>query len=163
MYATNDGWTESALYQNYDGLRQRAKLGCLLGYLTGRPRTLRSLSQAMQGCRIAGQRNEGLKLVLLKRIVGSEGRSRDYDRAYRPLTGSTRQRWVNIALAHLQGVGLPPVELIQIGEAYFVRDGHHRISVARALGETCIDAEVTLWEVAEPATASARRPAQATA
>jgi hypothetical protein len=54
---------------------------------------------------------------------------------------------LNVARARLAGRELPPVELIQIGEAFFVRDGHHRISVARALGEKYMDAEVTKWEV----------------
>jgi hypothetical protein len=43
---------------------------------------------------------------------------------------------------------LPPVELIQVGDVYFVRDGHHRISVARMMGQDSIDAEVTVWETA---------------
>jgi hypothetical protein len=47
-------------------------------------------------------------------------------------------------------VTLPAVDLIQIGDVYFVRDGHHRISVGRAMGQEIIDAEVTVWEVAGP-------------
>jgi hypothetical protein len=58
-------------------------------------------------------------------------------------------RWVNIATAILQGEFLPPVDLIRVGETYFVRDGHHRISAARALGQKEIDAVVTTWNVNE--------------
>jgi hypothetical protein len=54
-----------------------------------------------------------------------------------------------VAQARQQGLSLPPVELTQVGEVYFVRDGHHRISVARALGQTDIEAEVRVWQVAE--------------
>jgi hypothetical protein len=54
-----------------------------------------------------------------------------------------------VAKARLKGVTLPPVELIQVGDVYFVRDGHHRISVARAFGQEHVDAEVTVWEVTE--------------
>lgn len=66
------------------------------------------------------------------------------------------ERWVNVMLARQAGVPLPSVEVIQIGEAYYVHDGYHRISVARALGEECIQAEVTVWE---PAVTSAPAPA----
>jgi hypothetical protein len=51
---------------------------------------------------------------------------------------------LNIAKLRLEGRPLPPVELIQVGDSYFVRDGHHRISVARAFGQTAIDAQVTV-------------------
>jgi hypothetical protein len=54
-------------------------------------------------------------------------------------------------------VGLPPVELVQVGETYFVRDGHHRVSVARAMGEGFVEAEVTVWQ--EPVRVSERNPA----
>jgi hypothetical protein len=55
-----------------------------------------------------------------------------------------------MAAAKMRGVALPPVELIQVGDIYFVRDGHHRISVARAFGQEQVDAEVTVWDVTGP-------------
>jgi hypothetical protein len=55
---------------------------------------------------------------------------------------------VGIATAGYMGRTLPPVELIQVGDLYFVRDGHHRISVAQAMGQESIEAEVTVWQVA---------------
>jgi hypothetical protein len=88
----------------------------------------------------AGQRE-----VNLDSIRGTEGRLNDFDERFHPLTERTRQRWQSIARAHEQGLDLPPVELIQVGEVYFVRDGHHRISVARAFGRTTITANVTVW------------------
>jgi hypothetical protein len=60
------------------------------------------------------------------------------------------ERWLRVAEAYRRGMSLPPVQLIKAGESYFVRDGHHRISVARALGQQEIDAEVVVWEVDEP-------------
>ena len=57
---------------------------------------------------------------------------------------------MSVTRAYLRGIGLPPVELIQIGEVYFVRDGHHRISVAAALGQQEIDAMVTVWHAPAP-------------
>ena len=64
---------------------------------------------------------------------------------------------MSVLLARWMDVPLEPVQLIQIGDDYFVRDGHHRISVARALGETCIDAEVTVWMVAGAAASAPER------
>jgi hypothetical protein len=74
--------------------------------------------------------------------VGSEGRVDDFDSAFNPLTAHTRDRWIGIAVARRQGTVLPPVELIQVGDVYYVRDGHHRISVAKAEGQAEIEARI---------------------
>ena len=89
---------------------------------------------------------DGVRPVPLRQIHGTEGRSRDFDWNFKPLQTHTQSRWLSVATARLKGIGLPPVTLLQIGENYFVRDGHHRVSVAMALGEAYIDAEVTLAE-----------------
>lgn len=93
-----------------------------------------------------GQHYAGARPVPLSSIVGSEGRSNDFDRSFHPLTSNSKDRWISVASARQRGVPLPPVQLIQVGNTYYVRDGHHRISVAHALGEQYIDAEVTVWE-----------------
>jgi hypothetical protein len=84
----------------------------------------------------------GVVNVSLSKIVGSEGRVRDFDNTFHPLNDHTRDRWIGIAVARRNGVTLPPVELIQVGCAYYVRDGHHRISVARAAGQAEIEARI---------------------
>ena len=63
----------------------------------------------------------------------------------------TKQRWIAIATMMELGEGLPLISLVQVGDTYFVRDGHHRISVARALGYAYIDANVTVWDVIDTA------------
>jgi hypothetical protein len=83
--------------------------------------------------------------VALEEILGSESRSDDFDRSFHPLSSKTQSRWVSIAVARTTGETLPPVELIKVGEAYYVRDGHHRLSVAHAFGEHYIEAIVTEW------------------
>jgi hypothetical protein len=93
------------------------------------------------------QHYEGIKTVSIDDIVGSEGRVHDFDISFTPLHRYSRSRWLNLAAARLAGKALPPVELIRVGDTYYVRDGHHRISVAKAFGEKDIDAEVTQWEV----------------
>jgi hypothetical protein len=85
----------------------------------------------------------GFRVVSLDRIVGSVDRGRDFDRRFRPTSGRSRGRWEQIAAAARRGEAFPPIDALQVGELYFVRDGHHRVSVARALGRTDIDASVT--------------------
>jgi hypothetical protein len=91
-------------------------------------------------------RHVGLKTVLLSQIRGSEGRCDGFDPEFDPLDAHDRRRWVRMCYDTMRGVVLPPVELIQVGEICYVRDGHHRISVARALGQQQIEAEVMEWE-----------------
>jgi hypothetical protein len=104
----------------------------------------------------------GIKPVSIEKICGSMGRSADFDNRFHPLSDRIRDRWVGVATVRFQNVPLPPVSLIQIRDYYFVVDGHHRISVARALGESAIDAEITVWDVCGTLpwkTQSASRPA----
>jgi hypothetical protein len=84
----------------------------------------------------------GLETVPLDAILGTVGRAKGFDRQFRPTTARVRARWERIANAVRRGEPMPPISLFKIGEVYFVRDGHHRVSVARALGRTEIDAYV---------------------
>ncbi|HLM26813.1 MAG TPA: hypothetical protein VK304_07595 [Thermoleophilaceae bacterium] len=90
-----------------------------------------------------GERSLGLQSVELDSIVGTVDRGREFDRAFRPVSGRVRARWERIAAAQRRGESMPPIDLYRIGEVHFVRDGHHRVSVARALGLDTIDAYVT--------------------
>ena len=90
-----------------------------------------------------GERRLGLQTIRLDSIVGTVDRTRDFDRAFRPTTGRVRPRWERIATAQRRGDAMPPIQVFRIGELHFVRDGHHRVSVARALGQDTIDAYVT--------------------
>ena len=89
------------------------------------------------------ERSLGPQVVPIAAIVGTVDRGRDFDRHFRPTSSRVRSRWERIAEAMRRGEALPPVDLYKIGETYFVRDGHHRISVACALGYEDIDAYVT--------------------
>jgi hypothetical protein len=86
----------------------------------------------------------GTQTVPIEAIIGSEGRCSDFDRQFHPTQRHTVERWVRIATARMCDRTLPPVDLIKLGDEYYVRDGHHRISVARALGEHFVDARVTV-------------------
>jgi len=84
----------------------------------------------------------GMKTVPLKLIMGSEGRYRDFNRDFQPRSEYMRTRWESVDRAHLKDKPLPAIQLYEIGGAYFVRDGNHRVSVARSGGVEEIDAEV---------------------
>lgn len=86
----------------------------------------------------------GYKTVSLDQIRGTQGKTGEFDAVFNPTTERSRTRWISIALEKLRGRDLPPVDLIQVGDIYYVRDGHHRISVSRAMGQAFIDAEVTV-------------------
>jgi hypothetical protein len=85
----------------------------------------------------------GSRMVPLELIVGSVGRYRDFTRTFLPRSGVNEERWARLDAAMNSLEGLPLVELFKIGEVYFVRDGNHRVSVARANGATHIEAYVT--------------------
>jgi hypothetical protein len=90
-----------------------------------------------------GQVDRGLQVVPLDAIVGTVDRAVDFDRGFRPTSARLRSRWERIAAASRRGEALPPISLFKVGELYFVRDGHHRVSVAKSLGRDDIDAYVT--------------------
>ncbi len=85
----------------------------------------------------------GMQVVPVDLIAGSEGRYKDFDNHFFPRSIHLKNRWKRIDEAHLRDIILPPIQLYEIGGLYFVRDGNHRVSVARAQGVECIDAEVT--------------------
>lgn len=84
----------------------------------------------------------GMHTVPIEKVAGSEGRYKDFDSHFLPRTSNLRQRWESVDEAHLTDVVLPPIQLYEIGGLYFVRDGNHRVSVAKAQGVNYIDAEV---------------------
>ncbi len=85
----------------------------------------------------------GPSAIRLSNIVGSVGRSSEFDRDFMPTKSSAEERWKRIDRAFHRGEELPPVSLYKVGGFYFVLDGHHRISVARYHGVELVDAHVT--------------------
>ena len=128
----------------YYGASARARLGRVWSALTGRSRHLLDLWTVRASVRPSHY--AGIRAVPIRQIRGSEGRCEDFDADFWPLQLHNRGRWLRVAMAQQGGTPLPPVELIQVGDVYFVRDGHHRISVARAMGQAFIDAQVTVWK-----------------
>ncbi len=117
-------------------------------FLRREPPALADLQLVSRSGRVLGSHYNGLRTVEIDAIHGSEARSADFDHHFHPLNCRSLSRFIGIFQARLRNQPLPPVDLIKVGGEYYVRDGHHRICVARALGETYIEAEVTIWEVA---------------
>jgi len=126
--------------------RRRATIARLISRLRGEPDDVGVVlpyEEVIAALGFVSEHSTGLHVVPVDAIVGSVDRSRDYDRRFRPTSGRSRGRWEQIAAAARRGESFPPVDLLRVGELYFVRDGHHRVSVARALGRQDIDARVT--------------------
>jgi hypothetical protein len=145
---------------DFDRAHLRAVLGGLLARLRRRPNGLLAYHEVRRGLAVAAESYRGVRAVPVDRVVGSTDRWRDFDRAFRPRRSHCAGRWVSVARAHGEGKSLPPVQLYRVGDAYFVRDGHHRVSVARFRGQAIIDAEVieVLARDALPAAEPGGRP-----
>ena len=92
---------------------------------------------------LVGETQLGLQTIPLDSVVGTVDRTRDFDRGFRPTTPRVRGRWQRIAAAQRRGESFPPISVYRIGDLHVVRDGHHRVSVAKSLGREDIDAYVT--------------------
>lgn len=144
------GTTES----DFDRARAKALLNGFSALVRRRPNELVSFEKVRHLLRSRGSNYGGIREVPLDRIIGTAtNRYHDFDRAFLPAHARTKARWKSIDEARLTGVDLPPVQLYQIGDVYFVRDGHHRVSVAREKGEGYIDAEVIRVQTRVPLTA----------
>jgi len=105
-----------------------------------------------------------LRVIPLRAIVGTVDATTDFDAAFRPTTNRVAARWQRVALAHRRGDTLPPITVIERPDGYYVIDGRHRVSVARAVGQTDIDAWVgpTLRPAVSPDAPGDRPGAQGT-
>ena len=90
-----------------------------------------------------GKHDLGLQTIQLDTVVGTAGSRREFDRRFRPTSGRVRERWERLDLAQRRGAAIPPIEVYRVGGLHFVKDGHHRVSVAVAAGRKTIDGYVT--------------------
>ena len=130
--------------RDFSRARRKAFLRRVGAYLRGDPGSNQLLSfDEVKGALGAIQQvHIGLREVPVAKIVGSVGRHRDFDRAFLPSKPELGTRWKRIDQLMHQDQGLPPVSLYKIGDAYFVNDGNHRVSVARQQGIETLDADV---------------------
>jgi hypothetical protein len=143
-------WITQVTREDFHRARRKALLGQLLALITRSSNDLLPFEEVRTRLNIRGQHHRGLQTVPVAQIVGSEGRYADFDRQFAPLHEATRGRWMSVDRAHHQEISLPAVELYKLSDLYFVKDGNHRVSVARLSGQTEIDAVVTELEVDVP-------------
>ncbi|HET7479001.1 MAG TPA: hypothetical protein VFJ72_05745 [Rubrobacteraceae bacterium] len=131
--------------RDFTRARRRAFLRRVGAYLRNDPGSnqLLSFEEVKSALGAVEQVYVGMREVPVEKVVGSVGRHRDFDRAFLPSKGDLGSRWKKIDQMMQRAEELPPVSLFKIGDAYFVQDGNHRISVARLRGVEMIDAEVT--------------------
>jgi hypothetical protein len=131
---------------DFNRARRRRALASLSARLRREPSDVNHIlpfEEVLQALGQTGERRLGQEVIPLDSIVGTVDRSREFDRRFRPTSQRVRPRWERIAVAQRRGEGMPPIDVYRIGEMHFVKDGHHRVSVARALGHKDINAYVT--------------------
>jgi nucleotide-binding universal stress UspA family protein len=129
--------------QDFRSARQKATLSEIIARLTGDNKELLSFDEVRQKLKAQMGHKRILKEIPIDSIIGSVNRYQDFLRDFLPGKNISMERWANIELANYGSRGLPPIEVYQIDQVYFVSDGNHRVSVAKQLGVTQIQAYVT--------------------
>jgi nucleotide-binding universal stress UspA family protein len=130
--------------RDFHRARREAAIQQILARVTGKSADLLCFDDVRQQLRTTGEEVvRGLQEIPLDKIVGSVGRYKDFTRTFMPKRDSDEERWAQVKAATLDMTGYPPIEVYQVGDAYFVKDGNHRVSVARQLGSETISAYVT--------------------
>jgi hypothetical protein len=154
------GFPRSDAQDDFQRMRRRAVLSRLAAWLRREPDDVSEIlpfDEVVAALGRTGERKLGLCVIDLATIVGSVDRVGDFDRWFRPRSAVSRQRWERLDLARRRGERIPPIDVYRVGELHFVRDGHHRVSVAHALGLRTVDAFVTEVTTQVDATGIGRR------
>ena len=140
--------------QDFERARHKALLHDLLAIVKRQPNELIPYHEVRNRVSPDRESYRGFQTVPVDQIVGSVDRFRDFDREFLPRHGHTAGRWQNIDRAYYQDIRLPPIQLYKVGDVYFVKDGNHRVSVAKERGVEFIDAEVIEGHIRVPLYAS---------
>lgn len=139
---------------DFDRARQKALFRDILSIFRRESNRLIPYHEVRKRVSPEAESYRGLQAVPIDKIVGSVDRFQDFDRAFLPRQRHTEDRWKNIDRAYYRDVRLPPIQLYKVGDVYFVKDGNHRVSVARERGVEFIDAEVFEGHIRVPLYAS---------
>jgi hypothetical protein len=142
----NTGFYRADAEHDFVRVRRRAVLSRLSSWLRREPDDVNMVlpfDEVVAALGKEGETHVGLQMIPLDSIVGSVDKTRDFDRRFRPRSGRSRQRWERLAEAARRGETMPPITVYRVGDLHFVLDGHHRVSVAHALGLDSIEANVT--------------------
>lgn len=151
-----DKQTYRTALDDFRRLRSRAAMDRFWAGIRGESLDLLPYHEVSSKLRAVSQTNLGLQVVPLEKIIGSVNRTDDFDRNFRPLSDDDITRWANVKTAMTSPfhVGVPPVSLYKIGDAYFALDGNHRISIAKEMGLDTIEAYVTEVKTKVPISSS---------
>jgi hypothetical protein len=158
--ARDTGFPRADVENDFQRARRRQALSRLVQRLTREPDDVNMIlpfSEVMAAVGMEGERFLGLQTIKLDTVVGTVDSHRDFDRRFRPTSARVRERWERLALAQRRGESIPPIDVYRVGTLHFVRDGHHRVSIALATGQTTIDAYVTEVRTTLPAKGIRRR------
>jgi len=147
---------DQTAFEDFNRAYRRAFWRKIRTWFTGEKNELLPYDEVRRELPLEGQREIGLRTIPIEKIVGSVGRYRDFDRAFLPTQRTTSARWISIKRAEYQAIELPPIEAYKIGDVYFVKDGNHRVSVARERKQTFIDAFIIEIDVPIKLTADMR-------
>ena len=128
--------------EDFNKARNKALFNEIQHFLSPEEVSLISLNDVKQLLRPTNETYVGMKVVPIEKIVGSEGRYNDFDNHFFPKSSHLRNRWQHVDEAAINDIILPPIKVYEIAGLYFVRDGNHRVSVAKSRGTEFIDAEV---------------------
>jgi hypothetical protein len=149
------GFPEADAESDFTRQRRRQALARIAARLRSEPADVSTTLPFDPVVSALGRRGEhdlGVQTIPIGSVVGTvDRRPESFDRSFRPRSPELRGRWERIAAARRRGEALPPIDVYRVGALHFVRDGHHRVSVARALGETTIEARVREVTTALPA------------
>ena len=160
------GFPRADVENDFQRARRRQVLARLSQRLLREPDDVNLILPFDEVVAALGMRSErrlGLRTIRLDTVVGTVEETRDFDRRFRPTSDRDRERWEQLDLAERGGAVIPPIEVYRVGGLHFVKDGHHRVSVAMATGQEMIDADVTEVLTRLPATGISRRGEQVTA
>ncbi|HMQ35577.1 MAG TPA: universal stress protein, partial [Chloroflexaceae bacterium] len=141
---------------DFKRLRRQADTERLLAGLTGKTADLLSFDEVRRRLRATVASERQLREIPLDAIIGSVGRYQDFTRSFLPRTDANAERWARVMVAANGLAGLPPIDVYQIGEVYFVVDGNHRVSVARQNGAKTIQAYVIPFRTRVPLSPSVK-------
>ncbi len=128
--------------EDFSKARAKGRMQSLLSALQWKNPTLLSFYEVTKLVKPKSETYRGVRPIEVEKIIGSEGRYHDFTLAFYPKKEMLRSRWQSVDDAHLKNVNLPPISVYKLADTYFVRDGNHRVSVAKMQGVEFIDAEV---------------------
>ncbi|MBN2471625.1 MAG: transcriptional regulator [Anaerolineae bacterium] len=136
--------------EQFDRAHSKAFWDQFLGGVQGREAQLLDFNEIAHHLSLKTAIYRGTQIIPIDHIVGSVGRYKDFTGAFLPVNEDMRERWQRVAMLYIDpaSTGAPPIDVYKVGDAYFVRDGNHRVSVVSQMGLDTIEAYV--WEYPQP-------------